>query len=116
MSNEGHVDVVNENYLVNKDFYREEFKSEILNRRVVKGMWPTEAMLAGGAAIYKVKADEKVWPSGSDPFNVMRAQCFNPDDSGIEMSFNNCHQFESLIPCRFVVVFKNGIVAEIKEK
>lgn len=77
-------------------------------------MWPTEALLAGGGGIYKVKADEKIWPKGSDPLKVMQAQSTEPDDSAIEITFKNSWQFEGYGTSIFVVTFKNGLAVDIK--
>ena len=70
--------------------------------------------LPGG--VYKVKSDESVWPKGSNPMEVMRAQSLAPDDSDIKITFQNSQQFENGQLRKFMVCFDHGVVTDIKEK
>lgn len=65
----------------------------ILNQRILIGMSPYEAKLAGGAFYYKIESDSKVWPPRSDPYVVMDMQSLQPDESKIWMTIQNDTQF-----------------------
>ena len=107
---------VEENYKSNPEYYRNEFKSHIIDGKIVKGMWPTEALLAGGGGTYRVKADKNVWPENSDPIRVMQRQSINQDESEISIQFCNKSQFSSNKDVIFEVIFKTGIVEYINVK
>lgn len=111
-----HVSLVNENYTNATEYFRSEFREAILQKQVVKGMWPTEALLAGGGGSYRVNADEKVWSKNSNPMDVMRAQSLKPDNSQIEIVFFNCYQFAQNKHCKFTAFFTRGVCTDIKEK
>lgn len=111
-----HIATVTENYNNAGDYFRVEFKDAIIKRVVSIGMWPTEALLAGGGGIYRVKADENHWAKNSNPMQVMRAQSLNPDESSIEIDFYNDYQFGKETPQKFTAYFECGICVEIKEK
>jgi hypothetical protein len=87
----------------------------ILEQRVLIGMSPYEAKLAGGAFHYKLQADPKVWPSGADPYVVMDRQSLKPDESKIWMSFQNDTQFPGEGEQRFSVFITNGRVQTIEK-
>ena len=111
-----HRKLVDKEYFGAPECYRQEFRDAINKRIVVKGMWPTEALLAGGGSVYRVKADPKVWGEGGyNPLAVMRAQCINPDESRIEIDFLNSWQFSSGEVRKFTVRFEHGFVTEIEE-
>ena len=111
-----HRSLVAEKYRESPECYRQEFRNAIDKRVVVKGMWPTEAFLAGGGGVYRVKADPKIWGErGYNPLEVMRAQCANPDESRIEIDFRNFWQFSSGEVRKFTVRFEHGFVTEIEE-
>ena len=95
---------------------RAEVRDEILLGRVVPGMTPYEAKLAGGAFSYRVKPDEAYWSADSDPFTVMWTQTERPDSSVICMRFGNRTQFDSSTTVPFSVVFERGRVKEIKQE
>ena len=92
-----------------------EARENILVQRVVLGMSPFEARLAGGAFIFSVEADKKVWPSGTDPYMVMDTQSIVPDDSKISMTFQNETQFPGEGRRRFTVEFERGKAIVIKK-
>ena len=79
-------------------------------------MWPTEAFLAGGGGIYRVKADKNVWPDKYDPIHVMQSQSIKQDESEIVIQFCNKSQFSSENEIIFQVIFEHGIVNDIKIK
>jgi hypothetical protein len=109
------IEKVNQNYKQNPEYFRTEFKESILNKKVLLGMWPTEALLAGGGGSYRVKADEKVWPVNTNPMQIIQAQSLKPDNSHIEIGFYNDHQFDKEIACKFRATFEQGICIDIKE-
>jgi len=88
-------------------------RASILEGRVLIGMSPFEARLAGGAFAYKVEADSKVWPPHADPFDVMWRQSEAPDDSRIVMTFQNATQFPGEPAQRVAVRFEHGRAVEI---
>lgn len=110
-----HIDLVQKKYQESPTLFRNEFRDFIEKRVVVKGMWPTEALLAGGGGVYKIKADPAIWEKNSDPFDVMNAQCVNPDNSQIEIAFKNHWQFQGGVNSGFVVRFSNGVVVDIEK-
>ena len=90
-----------------------EAQKSILEQKVILGMSPYEARLAGGAFFYKVVADPKNWPPNADPLNVMWKQSTNPDNSKIWMTFENATQFPGEGTKRFMVYFIKGKAVEI---
>jgi hypothetical protein len=115
MTQEEHNNFVDKEYFGAPECFREEHRRSIYERKVIKGMWPTEALLAGGGGIYRVTADPKKWKIGSNPMSVMKAQCTDPDESKIEIDFQNSYQFADGVVRKFTVQFENGIITEIKE-
>ncbi|MCB2261718.1 MAG: hypothetical protein LGR52_02075 [Candidatus Thiosymbion ectosymbiont of Robbea hypermnestra] len=115
LTEEEHHALVDKEYSEVPECYREKFRESIYIRKVVEGMWPTEVLLAGGGGLYRVKADDKKWEKGSNPMVVMKAQCTEPDNSEIEIDFQNSYQFAAGDVRKFTVRFKNGIAVEIKE-
>ena len=88
-------------------------KLSILEKKIILGMTPREARLAGGDCSYAVQADPQHWPLGSDPITVMARQAVNPDDSRITLTFRNATQFDSQTPVTFSVEIRRGRVSEI---
>jgi len=88
-------------------------RASILEGRILLGMSPFEARLAGGAFAYKVEADPKVWPPHADPFDVMWSQSEAPDDSRIVMTFQNATQIPGEPPQQLAVRFERGHAVEI---
>jgi hypothetical protein len=91
----------------------DEAKRNISNHKITLGMTPEEARLAGGGCFYKVKADPRQWPPGSDPLVVMARQTDHPDDSEITLTFRNTTQFDTREPTTFRVELRRGRVTEI---
>jgi len=110
-----HESLVDDEYLAAPHLYRRAFRDAIRKRRVVKGMWPTEALLAAGGGVYRVKADPSKWVKGTNPMQVILAQCTHPDNSLIEIVFQNFYQFPCGTLKKFTACFENGLVTEIKE-
>lgn len=48
---ENYRDMVDREYILAPEYYRQEFIDSINKRVVVQGMWPTEALLAGGGGV-----------------------------------------------------------------
>ena len=92
-----------------------EARKHILVQRVVLGMSPFEALLAGGTFVFRVKPDRKVWPSGTDPYRIIYGQSLAPDDSKIWMTFQNETQFTGEGRQRFTVEFERGKAIIIKK-
>jgi hypothetical protein len=76
-------------------------------------MTPHEARLAGGSFFYRVEADPKRWPRGSDPLVVIASQTDQPDDSRITLTFKNKSQFQTPELTTFRVEIRRGRVTEI---
>lgn len=111
-----HKDYVEREYKTHKKYYRDKYKESILQKIIVKGMWPTEAFLAGGGGTYRVKADKNVWSESSNPISVMQMQSIKPDESEIIIQFCNKSQFSSENDIVFEVIFKMGIAENINIK
>lgn len=88
-------------------------RASILAGRILLGMSPFEARLAGGAFAYKVEPDPKVWLPNTDPFDVMWGQSEAPDDSHIVMTFRNASQFPGEPAQRVAVRFEHGCAVEV---
>ncbi len=112
---EEHKKKVDKRYAEDSVCLREAFRESIYKRVVVKGMWPAEARLAGGLGVSRVKADPKKWKKGTHRTFVMKAQCTDPDDSIIEIDFQNAFQFSGGVVRQFTARFEKGVVTEIKE-
>jgi hypothetical protein len=93
--------------------FSDEVKRSILEKRIILGMTPEEARLAGGACFYRVQADPKHWPSDGNPLIIMARQTDYPDDSKITLTFHNATQFQSREPVTFRVEIRRGRVTEI---
>jgi len=94
------------------EYFSEETKKNVLNGKIIIGMSPYEAQLAGGAFFYQVEADKR-WPKNADPLAVINRQTNDPDDSKITLTFNNTTQFDSREPKTFRVEFVRGRVMKI---
>ena len=88
-------------------------RASIMAGRILLGMSPFEARLAGGAFAYKVEPDPRVWRPNTDPFDVMWRQSEVPDDSRIVMTFQNASQFLGEPAQRVAVRFERGQAVEI---
>jgi hypothetical protein len=86
---------------------------ELFHQMITLGMTPHEARLAGGSFFYKVEADPKRWPRGSDPLTVIASQTDQADDSKITLTFRNRTQFQTPKPTTFRVEIRHGRVTEI---
>jgi hypothetical protein len=93
--------------------FSDEAKRNILDQQITLGMTPHEARLAGGSFFYKVDADPKRWPRGTDPLAVIASQTDQPDDSKITLTFRNTTQFQTREPTTFRVEIRGGRVTEI---
>ena len=98
----------------NPELYPAERRQPILDGKVVTGMKPFEARLAGGAFQYRVSADPAVWPPHTDPLKVMWAQSLQADESEIAMTFSNTTLFDTEQPVTFRVDFLHGDASRIE--
>jgi hypothetical protein len=114
--NKSRCKYIENNYKLDPKHYREKYKDYIIQGKIVEGMWPTEALLAGGGGTYRVKADKNVWPENSDPIRVMQNQSIKQDESEIIIQFCNKSQFSSENDVIFEVIFKMGTVEYITVK
>lgn len=89
-------------------------KEKIL-MQIVEGMTPAEAFFAGGQFTYRIQADRKIWPAGTNPLDVMAAQILHPDDSEISMFFQNDTQFPEEGLKGFCVDFIKGRAVSIRK-
>ena len=87
----------------------------ILAQKVIVGMPPYEAYLAGGKFSFEVKADAAKWPNDADPYKVIEAQTMHPDASEMWFIFENSTQFPEKGIVKFMVYVSNGRVANIQE-
>ena len=90
-----------------------EAREHILVQRVVLGMSPFEALLAGGTFVFRVQPDRKVWPSDTDPYEIIYGQSHTPDDSKIWMTFETEIQFPGEGRKAFTVEFERGKAIKI---
>jgi hypothetical protein len=108
-------DVAQKVFREHPDLIPVRFQQDILAGRVVLGMTPYAADLAGGAFDFRIVADEKNWRPGADPYDVMRSQGARPDDSQIWMTFRNDTQYPGDGATKFRVFIKGGKVLEIEK-
>jgi hypothetical protein len=86
-----------------------EIKQAIKKGVVVPGMCPLEAFAAAGLpGFYQVTADQKKWHPNIAPPVIVNAQCENPDDSVILLTFRSKTQFSTQVPVPFTVKFEQG--------
>ena len=97
------------------DKISQQTQENILEQRIVLGMSPYEAYMAGGAFAFKVQADPSKWPGNANPYHVMWAQTTRPDNSRIWMTFETTTQFPEKENTRFRVFFEQGKAIEIVE-
>jgi len=94
-----------------------EIKAAIEKRLVITGMCPQEAFAAAGyPGPYMVQADKTKWKDNIPPPVIIEAQCKNPDDSVIELMFQNSTQFATNKPVIFRVRFEKGRAVIIDQK
>jgi hypothetical protein len=95
----------------------EEVKDAIRKGIVIKGMCPFQAFAAAGLpGPYMVRADRKIWDHNVPPPVIISAQCERPDNSVIELMFENKTQFNTKKPVVFRVRFQKGIAILIDQK
>jgi hypothetical protein len=97
------------------DWVAAQYKDSVLAGRVELGMTPYEAKLAGGAFFFNVSADKEHWGRGADPYDVMWAQTFKPDNSQITMTFKTSTQFLPPEETIFRVFFDKGRAVKIEK-
>lgn len=97
------------------DLFPKDIKEAILKEKVILGMSPYQAQLAGGSCSYMVEADSKVWGENPNPIKVIKAQTYNPDDSKIALTFKNSTQYSEETEQIFKVRFEKGRVVTIEK-
>ena len=92
-------------------------KDAIRKHLVVLGMCPLEAFAAAGLpGPYHVTRDAKKWDRDVPPPRIVIAQCESPDESVVELMFQNQSQFGSAEPVAFRVRFVHGRAVLIDRK
>lgn len=92
-------------------------KEAIHKHLVVLGMCPLEAFAAAGLpGPYHVRRDAKKWDQNVPPPRIVIAQCESPDESVVELLFENQTQFGSPEPVVFRVRFVHGKAVLIDRK
>ena len=93
------------------------FKDAIRRGVVVEGMCPLQAFAAAGLpGPYMVRKDRARWTSDVPPPVVIEAQCAKPDESVIELLFQNKTQFSSKELRTFRVRFQKGKAMTVDQK
>ncbi len=90
-------------------------QKSILEQKIILGMSPYEARLAGGAYFFKVEADSSVWAPNTDPNLVIAKQATHPDSSKIWLTFETATQFATDGFVRFTVYFEKGRAVKIEK-
>ncbi len=93
--------------------YSKNIQKNIQEGKIIKGMDTYAASLAGGAYFYRVIADENVWDKDTDPNIIIKTQVSKPDNSQIQMTFQNTTQYPQKGLQTFRVEFKQGKVINI---
>ncbi|MDD5387635.1 MAG: hypothetical protein PHQ22_10620 [Sulfuricurvum sp.] len=92
----------------NPELFSSDIREAVLKGEIIIGMTPFQAQLAGGAFAFRVSADPAHWGANADPYRVMEAQTYHPDNSKIRMTFQNNTQFHGEGIQTFHVEFVNG--------
>lgn len=95
------------------NYFAQPIRDAILANRVIPGMTPYDVHLAIGAFSFKVMPDRAQWPKDANPWDVMWAQTFAPDQSQIWLMFDSARQQPELGPRRYQAVCQAGRVQEI---
>jgi hypothetical protein len=101
-------------YLGDRKDISPEVAEAILKGEVILGMYPDEAIAAGGDAGTAVARDPK-WPDDTPDTEILNAQRFKPDASRIHIVFRNKTQFGTSKPVSFRVHFQKGQVSRIEQ-
>lgn len=74
-----------------------------------------EASIAGGPYISAIDRDRAVWANeDTDPWQILDAQQLHPDNSKINLLFQNETQFNTQQSVQFTAVFVRGHVVGIE--
>jgi hypothetical protein len=95
------------------NYFPQPIRDAILLNRVMPGMTPYDVYLAVGAFSFKVMPDPQQWPAHANPWDVMWAQTFAPDQSHIWLMFDSALQQSELGLRRYQAVLRAGRVADI---
>ena len=96
------------------EYFPKPMQDAIKQGKVVEGMTPHQAHLAGGAYFFRVIPDPEFWEQDADPYIVMQAQSTRPDKSQIWMTFQNTTQYSGTGIQTFQVTFEQGKVTDVK--
>ena len=97
------------------DLFTQEMRETILQGKVILGMSRYQAQLAGGSCSFAVSADPEKWKPNSNPFRVIQAQTYHPDNSEIRLTFQNDTQYPNEGVQTFHVDFRQGKATNIEK-
>jgi hypothetical protein len=95
------------------NYFAQPIRDAILANRVISGMTPYDVHLAVGAFSFKLMADRQQWPKDANPWDVMWAQTFAPDQSQIWLMFDSALQQPELGQRRYQAVLQAGRVVQL---
>lgn len=99
----------------NPELFSQSMRESILSGKVILGMSPYQAQLAGGSCSFAVKADPEKWKPNANPFRVIQAQTYHPDNSEIRLTFQNDTQYPPEGLQTFHVDFRQGSAVSIEK-
>lgn len=99
----------------NPELFSQSMRESILSGKVILGMSPYQAQLAGGSCSFAVKADPQKWKPNTNPFRVIQAQTYHPDNSEIRLTFQNDTQYPDEGVQFFHVDFRQGKAVSIEK-
>ena len=99
-----------EEYLGEHNDLTDEIKHAIRKGKIILGMCPEDARIAGGRCemAYSSFVPDPRWGENPNPLDVMLAQRNNPDSSCFTLMFQNRTQFKTNDPVAFSVFFEKG--------
>lgn len=92
----------------NPELFSQSMRESILSGKIILGMSPYQAQLAGGSCTFAVTADPEKWKPNANPFQVIQAQTYHPDNSKIRLTFQNDTQYPEEGVQTFRVNFVRG--------
>ena len=99
----------------NPELFSQSMRESVLKGIVILGMSPYQAQLAGGSCSFAVSADPEKWKPNANPFHVIQAQTYHPDNSEIRLTFQNDTQYPGEGIQTFHVDFRQGRVVSIEK-
>jgi len=102
-------------YLSSHNDVSYEVRAALERGQIIIGMSLQEASIAGGPYISAIDRDRAVWPNeDTDPWQILEAQQLHPDNSKINLLFQNETQFNTQQRIQFTAVFARGHVVRIE--